>query len=173
MKHLLILFIIIPFLNACEESESQTTELEGLWQTECIGPFSAFNSNSNQASHIISMLFESNNIEIKIKTFTDNQCTILESITPATESNNLFVDNKVPTSFVIGEAITASNGLPAKEIDFTLEDGEIQLSIYQLQDNNTSLFFGGPCIESPLVGSNPCVNERPIDIGLLKYIKQI
>lgn len=180
MKHLLTLFFIFPLITSCEVSENKTTELEGVWETECIGPFSIFNATTDQKSNTISMTFKNSNIETNVKTFTDNQCALLESTLPSSEPNNLFPDNKVATSFSIGDSLTASNGLPAKEIDLTLEDGEIYLSIFQLQDDGNSLLFGGPCLEqsqeqgTPLLGNvTPCINGRPIEIGFsLKYLKQ-
>lgn len=173
MKSLLQLLITLPLLTACQDSDNKTTELEGLWESDCIIPFSTFSTETVQNSTNISMLFKDNNIDINLKTYTDNQCTILESTVPAGEApNGLFADNATPVSFVIGNSITASNGLPAKEIDFILENGEIQLLIYQLQDNNNSLYFGGPCIDVQSLGGNTCIEERPIDIGTFKYSRQ-
>ncbi len=178
MKYLLILIIFIPFLSACENANNQTTELEGLWESECIGSFSTFITTAEQKSNTITMDFKGYNIETNVKTYTDNQCETLESTVPVNEANNIFSENKAISFFSIGEPLIASNGLPAREIDMTLEDGEIYLSIYQLQENSNSLYFGGPCLkqeqEIPILGNiTPCVNERSIDISFsLKYIKQ-
>ncbi len=133
------------FLVACSEEDSNTTtELEGIWRSQCFNlqPFNypLFNTNlSGVLSQRIQHTYNNHTTNSKIVNYSDTSCTSEETLVDSKDSN-FFAAGNIPVTFSFGDSITTADGFTAREIDFTLENGETTLNIYLIQDN--TLYFG-------------------------------
>lgn len=159
MKHILTV-VILPMLfilSGCGGSsnsggENTTTELEGNWKSLCT-PFLG-------SSFDLTIIFTGNTFSATSSSYNDESCVTLDEATIDTGT------------FTIGNALTTTSGLSAKEINITtlISDGmtvnSTEYDIFSIMNNN--LFLGDSNV---LDGST--IAMRPIELDTeLSLIKQ-
>ena len=153
-------------VQGCSQDTSSNpiniTELEGNWESACLVGFS-----SAPISKLI-RTYNGDNLSFTYNTYTDTNCTNLESSIDANLNPNLSGPDGLPTKFLIGNQIISANGVTVKEIDYITKNNIVEKSIYLLQNNATTMYLALPCTISPAT----CIDDRPTEISYLnKYTK--
>lgn len=159
---ILVISMVTLFLGCTEtdnESNGTATALEGTWASICVDQSLSFSGQTG--SNDIVTNYNGNNIGTTVNTYTDTGCTQLESVVEASQSTLFVSPGQTPKSFTVGSSIQTSNGADATEIDIVNIDGNTQLNIFLLQNNNSTLHFGLPLC--PI--NNPSCGIRPTEIN--------
>lgn len=156
--------------QACDQNDTDTTELEGAWSSICIEGFPDLGFDLfDTTSHKVITTYQGRSINTQVEAYTDTGCSTLESTVNASESDLFINPDNVPVKFTIGKQTTSANGVAVREIDFFTETNEALPNIYLLQDNGNTLYFGIPCI----VTTTTCNNNRATEIMYdLPYTKR-
>jgi len=162
MKRILYFLMTLSILG-CESSNSDITDLEGSWVSQC----SDFGNIPNTSKKII-YTFHGNSLDLFVDVYDDSTCANFSNSTPFHEYYFAVNQNYVPIIFSIGASVTTLNGVVVKEIDL-ITSGEVSQNIYLLQDNSNTLFFGLQCDD---VGSS-CTTSRPNEINYNEHLVKI
>ncbi|MDH5647034.1 MAG: hypothetical protein OEZ01_13555 [Candidatus Heimdallarchaeota archaeon] len=176
MKLIKFLFLASVLLaQGCSNDESSTTELEGAWSSICFGSgasefnFGLFDTTFTTASRKIITTYRGSNIRTQVETYSDTNCSNVESIVDASESTLFVESGSIPITFTIGEYITSANGVTVREIDFQMDSNEIVPNIYLLQDSGNTLYFGLVCRADDTGLELVCTTDRPTEINYEYY----
>lgn len=161
MKILSTILFTSVFLYACDQSSQDITELEGTWEGICIT--SGF---SNSSTKII-ITYQSNNIRTVVNSYSDQSCSMLTETTPLSETQLVSPENLADT-FDIGNTITTSNGVTAKELNEYNTNNELIPNIYSVQ-NGSTLYLGLKCYPSGTGPSLTCITSRPTELDYVNY----
>ena len=150
-KFLLVLFAII--LQSCSsEDGAAKTELEGIW-VQCVPSTQTFDFFGNVTtvtsgpSQKVTTTYQGNTVNILTETHSDADCTSPISTTDPEQE-----------SIKIGEKFTSINGVLVTEIDYLKNNYK---TIYLLQDDGNTLYFGKQC---GFINAQ-CANNRPLEIN--------
>ena len=149
-----ILPIFFTFaLHSCSSEDSATkTELEGVW-AQCVPSTQTFDFFGNVTtvtsgpSQKVTTTYQGNIVNILTETHADADCTTPISTT-GTEQELV----------KIGDKFTSNNGVLVTEIDFLKNNYK---TIYLLQDDGNTLYFGKQC---DFINAQ-CSNNRPLEIN--------
>lgn len=145
--------ISMIFLSSCDSGgESNATELEGTWVTTCL--------MESSGSFEDTITFSGNTFSTSGKEYADTACSVFDT------------NYSASGTFVIGNAMTTSSGLSAKEIDVTLlkiDGAGVSINVYDIyRIDGEKLYFG----DDSLLDATSVAN-RPIDLDFNEdYIKQ-
>lgn len=148
---------VLPVLFACvlqscsSEDSVSKTELEGSW-ARCIPSIQSFDffgsvtTMASGPSQKITTTYTGNTVSTLTETHSDADCT-----NPALRAMQEL------DSIKIGDIFTSINGVIVTEIDFLTNDYK---TIYLLQDNGNTLYFGKQCT----LPNAQCLDDRPLEI---------
>ena len=150
-KILLILFACA--LQSCSSEDSATkTELEGTW-VQCILSTQTYDFFGNVItvtsgpSKKVTTTYQGNTVSTLTETHSNTDCT-----------NPTLTTGPEQESIIIGDIFTSINGVLVTEIDFLTNDYK---TIYLLQDDDNTLYFGKQCT----LTNAQCSNDRPLEIN--------
>ncbi len=128
-----------------DEDKGEVTELEGRW---IVGYADACEDNGDNSFSRAILIVSGNTFNYQIETYYDSLCSEVVSIKPKESWR---------ASFIIGNAVTTSSGLIAKEIDFisNKDAGNVwYYNIFRVDDGK--LYFGKEASSSE--------EKRPINL---------
>jgi hypothetical protein len=159
MKTWITSLILALSLQACSDSTGNRTELEGSWESICMTILEASEPSGDTSTSspplppatIANLVparsvfsFHGNTTDVKINTYSDDNCVTLSSSVPITDSP-LVNPGAVGVRFEIGNIVTTSNGVTVKELNLYNADDELMPDIYLIQNSGTTLYFGKKC----------------------------
>lgn len=146
IKNIIWACLSVLLITSCSSDDS-TTELEGSW----IEPCEIITNNTSWNT----VLTFSGNTFVRIGTdFSDTTCSI-----PIPDSSRVTYSG----TFVVGNSLTTSSGLPAREIDSFSPNEDPEYDIYHISSGK--LYFGDYTAVKD--GSSPA--NRPVDLDFSWY----
>ena len=169
MKYIILGLVLAVCVISCGDtsnaSDSATTELEGSWVSDC-KEFTPSPGGVSAASITMLKVFKGNNVSTYLRYYSDNQCVQYITEIPASDFYLSSLDSR-NARFYIGNSTTLNDGTDGTEIDFILENSEVIISVFQLQDNDLTLVFGVSCgFVAEFLQDSYCTNGRPMQIDV-------
>ena len=145
IKNIIWVCLSALLVTSCGSDDSNTTELEGIW----VGPCDSFLDGTSENAILT---ISGNTYTYTGKGYSDSTCSLSDGSSVSDSG-----------TFIIGNSLTTSSGLPAREIDLFSPNEDPEYDIYNI--SNAKLYLGDFTAEK----NGTSAANRPVDLDFSWY----